>query len=100
MRRAVGRRSVPLKNMCSAKWAIPIVARGMQTRAAIAAQPDVLRRVAPAERLPAGRVVFTGCGTSFHAAQTGGEAVQALDAVLAPPQADLLVVVSHEGDTP
>jgi len=23
--RAVGRRSVPLKNMCSAKWAIPFV---------------------------------------------------------------------------
>jgi fructoselysine-6-P-deglycase FrlB-like protein len=44
--------------------------------------------------------VFTGCGTSFHAAQTGGEAVQALEAVLSPPEADLLVCVSHEGDTP
>jgi glucosamine--fructose-6-phosphate aminotransferase (isomerizing) len=50
-------------------------------------------------RLPAGRVVFTGCGTSFHAAQTGGEAVQALEAVLAPPRADLMVAVSHEGTT-
>jgi fructoselysine-6-P-deglycase FrlB-like protein len=50
-------------------------------------------------RLPAGRVVFTGCGTSFHAAQTGGEALQSLEAVLAPPDADLLVVVSHEGGT-
>jgi glucosamine--fructose-6-phosphate aminotransferase (isomerizing) len=50
--------------------------------------------------LPEGaRVVFTGCGTSFHAAQTGGRAVQALDAVLAPPDADLLVCVSHEGTT-
>jgi glucosamine 6-phosphate synthetase-like amidotransferase/phosphosugar isomerase protein len=44
-------------------------------------------------------VVFTGCGTSFHAAQTGGEAYQALEAVLAPPQADLMVAVSHEGET-
>jgi glucosamine--fructose-6-phosphate aminotransferase (isomerizing) len=53
-------------------------------------------------RLPVGaRVVFTGCGTSFHAAQTGGRAVQSLEAVLAPPaDADLLVCVSHEGSTP
>jgi glutamine---fructose-6-phosphate transaminase (isomerizing) len=52
-------------------------------------------------RLPAeARVVFTGCGTSFHAAQTGGFAVQALEAVLAPPEADLMVCVSHEGSTP
>jgi glucosamine--fructose-6-phosphate aminotransferase (isomerizing) len=50
-------------------------------------------------RFPLGRVVFTGCGTSFHAAQTGGEAYQALEAVLAPPQADLMVAVSHEGET-
>ena len=50
-------------------------------------------------RLPAGRIVFTGCGTSFHAAQTGGEAMQSLEAVLSPPEADLLVVVSHEGGT-
>ncbi|MGH3040681.1 MAG: SIS domain-containing protein, partial [Gaiellaceae bacterium] len=46
-----------------------------------------------------GRVVFTGCGTSFHVAQTAGLAVQALEAVLSPPEADLLVVVSHEGGT-
>jgi glucosamine 6-phosphate synthetase-like amidotransferase/phosphosugar isomerase protein len=44
-------------------------------------------------------VVFTGCGTSFHAAQTGGRAVQALEAVLEPPDADLMVCVSHEGST-
>jgi glucosamine 6-phosphate synthetase-like amidotransferase/phosphosugar isomerase protein len=43
--------------------------------------------------------VFTGCGTSFHAAQTGGEALQALEAVLSPPQADLMVALSHEGET-
>jgi glucosamine--fructose-6-phosphate aminotransferase (isomerizing) len=73
---------------------------GDATRASIAAQPDWLRHVPTDRRLPDGsRVVYTGCGTSFHAAQTGGEAVQALEAVLRPPEADLLVVVSHEGDT-
>lgn len=75
---------------------------GDLTRMAVFAQPDWLRGVpgrVGARRLPAGRVVFTGCGTSYHAAQTGGEAVQALDAVLTPPEADLLVVVSHEGGT-
>src|SRR5918996_5467194 len=70
-------------------------------RAAIFAQPEWLRRVPTDRRLPDGaRVVYTGCGTSFHAAQTGGQAVQSLEAVLAPPDADLLVAVSHEGDTP
>jgi glucosamine 6-phosphate synthetase-like amidotransferase/phosphosugar isomerase protein len=75
---------------------------GELTRKAILAQPEWLRGVAERvgdRRLPAGRVVFTGCGTSFHAAQTGGHALQALEAVLAPPEADLLVVVSHEGGT-
>jgi glucosamine--fructose-6-phosphate aminotransferase (isomerizing) len=76
------------------------MASGDLTRAAIAAQPEWLRAVPGDRRLPAGKVVFTGCGTSFHAAQTGGSAVQALEAVLAPPDADVLVVVSHEGDTP
>jgi glucosamine--fructose-6-phosphate aminotransferase (isomerizing) len=65
------------------------------------AQPDWLRALEVDQRLPAGaNVVFTGCGTSFHAAQTGGRAIQALEAVLAPPAADLLVCVSHEGNTP
>ncbi len=74
---------------------------GERTRAAIAAQPEWLRAVPTERTLPRGlRIVHTGCGTSFHAAQTGGEAVQALEAVLAPPDADLLVVLSHEGDTP
>ncbi len=41
-------------------------------------------------------MLFTGCGTSFHAAQTGGEAVQALD--LADGDGTL-VAVSHEGET-
>lgn len=75
---------------------------GELTRAAIQAQPEWIRAVPGRvgdRRFPAGRVVFTGCGTSFHAAQTGGEAYQALEAVLAPPQADLMVAVSHEGAT-
>jgi glutamine---fructose-6-phosphate transaminase (isomerizing) len=51
-------------------------------------------------RLPTdASVVHTGCGTSFHAAQTGGRALQALEAVLAPPKADVLLCVSHEGET-
>ena len=69
-------------------------------RRAVEAQPEWLRRVPLDRRIPAGAtVVHTGCGTSFHAAQTGGTAVQALEAVLAPPQADVLVCVSHEGST-
>lgn len=69
-------------------------------RRAVFAQPDWLARVPADKRLPEGaRVVHTGCGTSFHAAQTAGAAVQALEAVLEPPQADVLVCVSHEGGT-
>ena len=73
-----------------------------ETRTAVFAQPEWLRVVPTHLQLPDGvRVVFTGCGTSFHAAQTGGRAVQSLEAVLAPPaDADLLVCVSHEGSTP
>jgi glutamine---fructose-6-phosphate transaminase (isomerizing) len=71
-----------------------------ETRAAALAQPEWLRAVPADRRLPEGaRVVFTGCGTSFHAAQTGGRALQALEAVLEPPDADLMVCVSHEGGT-
>ena len=74
---------------------------GEETRRAIFAQPEWLGRVPTDRRLPEGRVLYTGCGTSFHAAQTGGPALQALELVLAPQQeADLLVAVSHEGDTP
>jgi glucosamine--fructose-6-phosphate aminotransferase (isomerizing) len=73
---------------------------GEKTRAAMAAQPDWLRLVPTDERFPGGRLLFTGCGTSFHAAQTGGDAVQALDLVLHPERdADLLVAISHEGTT-
>ena len=72
-----------------------------ETRRALFAQPEWLRSVPTDLRLPEGAaVVYTGCGTSFHAAQTGGRAVQALEAVLEPPAADLLVCVSHEGTTP
>ena len=63
-------------------------------------QPAWLRLVPTDVRLPHGaRVVHTGCGTSFHAAQTAGFAVQALEAVLDPPEADIMVCVSHEGET-
>jgi glutamine---fructose-6-phosphate transaminase (isomerizing) len=73
----------------------------------MAAQPAWLAQVPTDRRFADGaRLLFTGCGTSFHAAQTGvtesgGEAVQALELVLRPErQADLLVLVSHEGETP
>jgi glucosamine--fructose-6-phosphate aminotransferase (isomerizing) len=74
------------------------------TRTAIAAQPEWLRQVPDRVgdlRLPAGaNVLFTGCGTSYHAALACGPAVQALEIVLgnAPP-ADVLVALSHEGET-
>jgi glucosamine--fructose-6-phosphate aminotransferase (isomerizing) len=74
---------------------------GERTREAVFAQPDWLRQVPTDRRLPEGRPLFTGCGTSFHAAQTGGDAVQALELVLRPDrEADVLVAISHEGGTP
>ena len=69
-------------------------------RRAILAQPEWLRGPATDLRLPDARVLHTGCGTSFHAAQTGGWAEQALELVLRPREAAVLVAVSHEGDTP
>src|SRR5215510_12371651 len=73
---------------------------GELTHAALHAQPDWLRAVPTDRRFPPGRLLGTGCGTSFHAAQSVGEAVQALELALAPRrEADVLVVVSHEGDT-
>jgi glutamine---fructose-6-phosphate transaminase (isomerizing) len=45
-------------------------------------------------------VLFTGCGTSFHAALACGRAAQALELVLGnAPEADVLVAMSHEGTT-
>ena len=74
---------------------------GGLTRKAIAAQPEWLAAVSTDRRLPEARILHTGCGTSFHAAQTGGDAAQALELVLQPDRpADVLVCVSHEGDTP
>jgi fructoselysine-6-P-deglycase FrlB-like protein len=74
---------------------------GEQTKRGIAVQPEWLAQVPTGRRFPDGaRLLFTGCGTSFHAAWTGGEAVNALELVLAPDRdADLLVLVSHEGAT-
>jgi glucosamine--fructose-6-phosphate aminotransferase (isomerizing) len=75
---------------------------GEETRRAIAAQPEWIAQVPTDRRFPDGaRLLFTGCGTSFHAAMTGGDAVQALELALRPErEADLLVLVSHEGETP
>lgn len=75
------------------------------TRKAIAAQPEWLRQVPDRVgdlRFPEGATaLFTGCGTSYHAALACGPAAQALELVLgnAPP-ADVLVAISHEGETP
>jgi fructoselysine-6-P-deglycase FrlB-like protein len=75
---------------------------GEETSHAIAAQPEWLAKVPTDRRFPEGaRLLFTGCGTSFHAAMTGGEAVQALELALTPERdADVLVIASHEGETP
>lgn len=77
---------------------------GQLTRKAIGAQPEWLRQVPERvgdARLPSGaRALFTGCGTSFHAALACGEAAQALELALGnAPEADVLVAVSHEGET-
>ena len=67
-------------------------------------QPEWLRQVPERvgeRRLPEGaRVLFTGCGTSYHAALASGPAAQALEVVLGnAPEADVLVAISHEGGT-
>ena len=70
-------------------------------RAAVAAQPDWLAQVPTHFRLPPGRHVAAGCGTSFHAAQTTGNGRDSLELVLDPPtDEEVLVLVSHEGATP
>ncbi len=73
---------------------------GEKMTKAVAAQPEWLARVPTGLRLPPGRVAAVGCGTSFHAAQTSGNGIDSLEAVLAPPDAEVLVLVSHEGETP
>jgi glucosamine--fructose-6-phosphate aminotransferase (isomerizing) len=70
----------------------------------MAAQPEWLREVPERvgeRRLPeGGRVLFTGCGTSYHAALASGRAAQSLEVVLGnAPEADVLVAISHEGGT-
>ncbi len=73
---------------------------GEKTRTMVAAQPEWLAQVPTGLRLPEGRVAVVGCGTSFHAAQTSGNGIDALQFVLNPPLVDVLVLVSHEGETP
>jgi glutamine---fructose-6-phosphate transaminase (isomerizing) len=76
-----------------------------ETARTVRLQPEWLAAVPTDRRLPEGATVaHTGCGTSFHAAQTAAgqprsSAVQALEAALSPPEADILVCVSHEGET-
>ncbi len=72
---------------------------GEKMTAAVAAQPEWLARVPTDLRLPPARVAAVGCGTSFHAAQTTGRGIDSLEAVLRPPDVDVLVLVSHEGET-
>jgi glucosamine--fructose-6-phosphate aminotransferase (isomerizing) len=80
---------------------------GEQTRTAVFAQPQWLAGVPErvgALRYPEGRVLFTGCGTSYHAALAAarlarGEARQAFDLSVDPRRADIMVVVSHSGAT-
>jgi glucosamine--fructose-6-phosphate aminotransferase (isomerizing) len=77
---------------------------GDLTRKAIAQQPEWLAQVPERVgdlRLPEdARILFTGCGTSFHAALACGPAAQALEVVLGnAPEADVLVALSHEGGT-
>ena len=75
---------------------------GQLTRKAIAAQPEWLAQVPGLvgdRRLPAdARVLFTGCGTSFHAALACGPAAQALELVEGNgSEADVLVAISTSG---
>ncbi len=77
---------------------------GGLTRIATAAQPEWLRqiqeRVGGLRVASDARVLFTGCGTSFHAALACGTAAQALELLVGQaPEADVLVAVSHEGGT-
>jgi glucosamine--fructose-6-phosphate aminotransferase (isomerizing) len=73
---------------------------GEKTAKAVAAQPEWLAGVPTDRLLPPGRAVAVGCGTSFHAAQTTGHGIDALEFLLDLPEADVLVLVSHEGETP
>jgi glucosamine--fructose-6-phosphate aminotransferase (isomerizing) len=77
---------------------------GQLTRKAIELQPEWLAQVSERvgdRRIPEdARVLFTGCGTSYHAALACGPAAQALEIVLDDaPEADVLVAISHEGET-
>ena len=74
---------------------------GGLTSLAIAAQPAWLGALRVSGRVPdRARVLFTGCGTSYHAALACGPAAHALDLVLGDaPASDVLIAISHEGET-
>jgi glutamine---fructose-6-phosphate transaminase (isomerizing) len=96
--------SVVFSKIATARWYRHGSVPGQLTRKAIAAQPEWLRQVPERvgdRRFPGGaEVLFTGCGTSFHAALACGRAEQALEIVLGgAPDADVLVAISHEGET-
>ena len=67
---AVGRFSVPLKNMCSAKWAMPLVGRVSYRLPAatitITATDCDCGWGAVTTRSPLGRVVFVNIGVSYR----------------------------------
>jgi glucosamine--fructose-6-phosphate aminotransferase (isomerizing) len=72
---------------------------GGLTSRAIASQPAWLALLTVEQRLPAAAsALFTGCGTSYHAARAIGTAAHALDVAMGDhPPADILVAISHEG---
>jgi fructoselysine-6-P-deglycase FrlB-like protein len=72
---------------------------GGLTSRAIASQPEWLALLTVEQRLPpAATALFTGCGTSYHAARAIGPAAHALDVAMGDhPPADILVAISHEG---
>jgi glutamine---fructose-6-phosphate transaminase (isomerizing) len=74
---------------------------GNLTAQAIADQPAWLRLLRIERLLPPGAsVLFTGCGTSYHAARASGPAAHALDVAIGDhPPAEILVAISHEGTT-
>ena len=76
------------------------MANGELTRRAIDAQPEWLARVPTERRLPGGpRRLHRLRHLVPRGARPGARRCEALEAALAPPDADVLVLLSHEGKT-